>query len=291
MRLDDLTAIDESARRDRMASKELAEGLTDVGEAGAFNRRERQVYPDFTLVYHLLSFDAPGRLRLKVGLTGENPVADSITDIWPSANWYEREVYDLFGVRFEGHPNLRRLIMPHDWEGHPLRKSYPGRATEMPPYTLADARKHQPLDGAVFAKKAIGEEQLVLNIGPSHVSTHGLLRYIVSLNGEEITGIDLDIGYHHRGVEKIGERQTWHQFIPYCARVDYLAGAANDLPYVLAVETLADIKVPERAQVIRVLLSRALSLEQPSRLVRHLRPRRGGHDAQLLRLRRAGDDS
>ncbi len=259
-RLDDLTVIDESARRDRIPGKELAEGLTDIGEEGSFSRLPQQVYPDYTLVYHLLSFDAPGRLRLKVGLTGENPVADSITDIWPSANWYEREVYDLFGVRFEGHPNLRRIIMPHDWEGHPLRKSYPGRATEMPPYTLADAQKHQPLDGAFYAKKAIDEEQLVLNIGPSHVSTHGLLRYIVSLNGEEITGIDLDIGYHHRGVEKIGERQTWHQFIPYCARVDYLAGAANDLPYVLAVETLADIKVPERAQVIRVLLSELFRL-------------------------------
>jgi len=259
-RLDDLTAIDESARRDRMSSKELTEALTDVGEAGVSSHRARQAYPDFTLVYHLLSFEAPSRLRLKVDLTGENPVTDSITDIWPSANWYEREVFDLFGIRFEGHPNLRRLIMPHDWEGHPLRKSYPGRATQMPPYTLADARKHQPLDGAFFTKRGNAEDQFVLNIGPSHVSTHGLLRYIVTLNGEEITDLHLDIGYHHRGVEKIGERQTWHQFIPYCARVDYLAGAANDLPYVLAVETLADIKVPERAQVIRVLLSELFRL-------------------------------
>lgn len=230
-RLDDLTAIDESARRNR------------------------QEYPDYTLVYHLLSFEPASRLRLKVGLKGEAPVTQSVTDIWPSANWYEREVFDMFGVRFEGHPNLRRIIMPHHWEGHPLRKSHPGRATEMEPYTLADAQRLQPLDGGVYVQRHGREHELILNVGPHHVSTHGLMRYIVSLEGEEITELHMDIGYHHRAAEKIGERQTWNQFIPYTDRVDYLAGAANNLPYVLAVETLAGIEVPERAQVIRVMLS------------------------------------
>jgi len=265
-RLDDLTAIDESARRDRVWSTGFAGAVSDVGAAGRFGEKapSSDPNPDFTLVYHLLSFDAASRLRIEVGVSGESPVARSITDIWPSANWYEREVFDMFGIGFEGHPNLRRILMPHDWEGHPLRKSYPGRATEMPPYTFADAQRRQPLDAGIALradhKMADDEEKLVLNIGPHHVSTHGLLRCIVSLDGEEITGLDLDIGYHHRGVEKIGERQTWHQFIPYCARVDYLAGAANDLPYVLAVEALADIKVPERAQTIRVLLSELFRL-------------------------------
>jgi NADH dehydrogenase I D subunit len=230
-RLEDLTAIDESARR------------------------QRDSFPDYTMVYHLLSFDSASRVRLKVELHGQDPTTSSITDIWPSANWYEREVFDLMGIRFEGHPNLRRIIMPPDWEGHPLRKRHPGRATEMAPYTRKEAEKLQPLDGGVYVKSANGEHPLILNIGPHHVSTHGLLRYIASLKGEEIRALEMEIGYHHRGVEKIGERQTWHQFIPYLARVDYLAGAANDLPYLLAVENLADIKVPERAQVIRVMLS------------------------------------
>ncbi len=235
-RLDDLTAIDESARR------------------------QPDNFPDYTMVYHLLSFDSASRVRLKVPLHHQDPTTSSITDIWPSANWYEREVFDLMGIHFEGHPNLRRIIMPPDWEGHPLRKSHPGRATEMAPYTRKEAEKLQPLDGGVYVKSAHGEQPLILNIGPHHVGTHGLLRYIAALNGEKITGLELEIGYHHRAVDKIGERQTWHQFIPYLARVDYLAGAANDLPYLLAVENLAGIKVPERAQVIRVMLSELFRL-------------------------------
>jgi NADH dehydrogenase I D subunit len=235
-RLDDLTAIDESARR------------------------QRDKYPDYTMVYHLLSFDSASRVRVKVALNGQNPVTETITDIWHSANWYEREAFDLLGIGFNGHPDLRRIIMPDDWQGHPLRKSHPGRATEMAPYTRKEAEELQPLDGSLYVKSSDGEHQLILNIGPHHVSTHGLMRYIAALNGEEIISLEMDIGYHHRGVEKIGERQTWHQFIPYLARVDYLAGAANDLPYLMAVETLADITVPEKARVIRVMLSELFRL-------------------------------
>ena len=231
LRLDDLTAIDESARQ------------------------ARRGYPDHTLVYHLLAHDPPSRLRLKVDLTGRDPATQTVTDIWPSANWYEREVYDMFGIRFEGHPNLRRLLLPHDWEGHPLRKGYPGRATAMAPYTEADARKHQPLDAGVYVKQEDGEENFLLNLGPHHVGTHGLMRFVLSLHGEEVRELHMDVGYHHRGVEKIGEHQSWHQFIPYTDRVDYMGGAANNLSYLNSVETLAGIKVPDRAKFIRVMLS------------------------------------
>jgi NADH dehydrogenase I D subunit len=230
-RLEDLTAVDESARR------------------------EQHPHPDFTLVYHLLSFEDPSRIRVKTPLYGPHPAAPTLTGLWPGANWYEREVFDMFGIDFKGHPNLKRLIMPHDWKGHPLLKKYPGRATEMPPYTLADAKFHQPLDAGVFFRKSNGGQDLLLNLGPHHISTHGLMRFVLALDGEKISDLDMDIGYHHRGVEKIGERQSWHQFIPYTDRVDYMNGTANNLSYLTAVETLAGIRVPDRAQCIRVMLS------------------------------------
>lgn len=237
-RLEDLTAVDESARRR--------------------NRTENPA--GYTLVYSLLSFDTARRVRIKTPLGGENPSADSITGLWPSANWYEREVYDMFGIRFDGHPDLRRILMPDDWQGHPLQKGYLGRATEHGPYTRQDAVDRQPRDGGDFIPSSGSGGEMILNIGPHHVSTHGLMRYVATLDGEEITGLEMEIGYHHRGAEKIGERQTWHQFIPYSDRVDYLAGAANNLPYVMAVEKLAGIAVPDRAQFIRVMISELFRL-------------------------------
>jgi len=243
-RLDDLTAIDESARRRR--HPECIEGPVCDREVGL---------SDFTMVYHLLSMDSAKRLRIKTGLRGDRPVAPTVTGIWPSADWYEREAYDMFGIRFDGHPDLRRILMPPDWEGHPLLKSHPYRATEMPPYTRLDAEVHRSLDASYLVEGAERKDTILLNYGPQHLGTHGVIRFVLALRGEQITDVGTDIGYHHRAAEKIGERQSWHQYIPYTDRVDYMNGVGNNLAYLGSVETLAGIKVPDRAKYIRVMLA------------------------------------
>ncbi len=248
--------------------------LTAIDE----RNREGARRGDFTLVYHLLSYDANEDVRLKVALDGEYPHVGTVSDIWPSADWYEREVFDMFGIRFDGHPRLHRILMPPDWEGHPLRKEHPARATEMGPYHLPEEELSAHEEALRFrpeewgwtgddwattqaqdpsnAREVAGDggDFLFLNLGPNHPGTHGILRLVLKLDGERIVDVVPDIGFHHRGAEKMGERQTFHTYIPYTDRIDYLAGVNNNLAYLLAVEKLTGTEVPQRAQVIRVML-------------------------------------
>jgi NADH-quinone oxidoreductase subunit C/D len=235
--------------------------LTAVDERVRSNRREMPD-TDFTVVYHLLSYDRNEDLRIKVPLKGEFPAVQSVVDIWPCANWYEREVWDMFGIGFEGHQHLRRILMPPYWEGHPLRKEHPARATEMEPFHMPEARAVSEENQLQFRPEVWGltpagpdSDYMFLNLGPQHPGTHGLLRIVLQLDGEEIVDAVPDIGYHHRGAEKMGERQSWHTYIPYTDRIDYLGGVMNNLPYVLAVEKLAGIEVPNKVKVVRVMMA------------------------------------
>ena len=243
--------------------------LLDLQAVDERMRRHREGLPaaDFTLFYHLLSIERcgpqeSGQVRIKVALQGEYPTVNSIVGLYTNANWYEREVWDLFGIRFDGHPNLQRILLPRYWDGHPGRKDYPARATEFDPYLLTAARQDEEQAALEFKPEEWGmkrgteeEDFMFLNLGPNHPSSHGAFRIILQLDGEEILDAVSEIGYHHRGAEKMAERQSWHSFIPYTDRIDYLGGVMNNLPYVLAVEKLAGIEVPDRVKTIRVMMA------------------------------------
>ena len=237
--LADLWAVDETARARR-------DGLPRSG---------------VTVASHLVSPERNADVRLKVACEAHAPRTQTVAGVYPNADWYEREAFDMLGVTYEGREQPLRILMPPTWEGHPLRKAHHSRATEKPPYTMTAETFRREEDAARFHPEAFGlpterdgVEMMVLNFGPHHPATHGVFRIMLGLAGEEIVWAWPDIGYHHRGAEKIAERQTWHGFIPYCDRVDYLGGVTHELPYLMAVERLAGIQVPERACVIRVML-------------------------------------
>lgn len=227
-------------------------------------REHRDGLPDsdFTVVYQLMSFRNRTDIRIKVALDESDCAVPTIISIWPNANWYEREAWDMYGIEFTGHPNLARILLPPTWEGHALRKDHPARATELPPFKMTEERQDAEQEALRFRPEDWGmvrknehTEFMFLNLGPNHPSVHGVFRIVLQLDGEVIEDAVPEIGYHHRGAEKMGERQTWHTYIPYTDRIDYLAGVMNNLPYVMAVEAMAGIEVPDRARVIRIMLA------------------------------------
>ncbi|BBI01139.1 bifunctional NADH:ubiquinone oxidoreductase subunit C/D [Buchnera aphidicola (Nipponaphis monzeni)] len=217
---------------------------------------------DFSVFYHLISLNRNKDVLLKVFLSNNDLRLPTITNIFPNANWYECETWEMFGIVFTNHPYLRHIIMPKWWEGFPLRKDYPARATEFDPYILTKTKEDSEMESLKFKpelwgmkKKGLNSDYMFLNLGPNHPSSHGVFRIILQLDGDKIVDCVPDIGYHHRGAEKMAERQSWHSFIPYTDRIEYLGGCVNEMPYILAVEKLAGILVSERIKFIRVMLS------------------------------------
>ena len=224
----------------------------------------------FTVLYQLYRF--PGFLRLRLAVdVGENEALDSAVPVYRSADWAEREAFDMFGVRFEGHPGLCRIYMPDEFEGHPLRKDFPleGRVESEAPrnygpgsYSLqAQERlsperedRHPSMDTSP-GNPARGIKEIDLNMGPQHPSTHGVLRLKLAVDNEVVLRVVPVLGYLHRGMEKLWENLTYTQIVPLTDRLDYIAALSNNLGFVLAVEKLAGIEVPRRARYIRVVLA------------------------------------
>lgn len=240
----------------------------------------------FEVVAHLEAMASGQQLAIRTTCPRDDARVPSVTPLWPTANWHEREAWDLMGVRFEGHPDLRRILLREDWVGHPLRKDYvdrrlprqrqtregydPGRlnttafdveegtgatdGTATPAPERAGGAARQVLDVPdTYAPRT--PSGVTVNMGPQHPSTHGVLRLVVEIDGEKVLRCDPDIGFLHRCFEKIAEGLPFPSVIPYTDRTDYLAAMTNELAYALAVEELFGIEVPPKAQALRVLVA------------------------------------
>ncbi len=175
---------------------------------------------------------------------------DSVTSVYKAADWHERETYDMLGIKFKGHPNLRRLFNPSTFEGHPLRKGYP-----LDKEQDFDEDKEMALDKNALEpyELASGETLMHMNIGPQHPSMHGVLRVRILASEEIVHAAYPVLGYLHRGIEKIAENMSYTQFVPYVDRLDYVSAMMNEAGYIGAVEKLMGINAPERAQYLRVI--------------------------------------
>ncbi|KTG09915.1 NADH-quinone oxidoreductase subunit C [Haloprofundus marisrubri] len=229
-----------------------------------------QEYEDrYESIYHLKRYDDPTReVSVVVPTAKDEPVSQTAEPVFRTADWHEREAYDLVGIEYDGHPDPRRILLPETWQGHPLSRDY---NQERPQIVRYDERSN-PLesdrrvtDDAQSAEiSGDGTDTLLLNIGPHHPATHGVLHLCVTLDGEQVVDVDPDIGYIHRCEEQMCQSGTYrYQIMPYPDRWDWGgAGLLNEWAYARVAEDLATIDVPEYAQVVRTMaaeLSRMLS--------------------------------
>ncbi len=214
------------------------------------------------VIYHLESTATGKRVCLKTVTTDrENPLLPSVTDLWNVANIYEREVFDFYGIKFTGHPDMRRVFMREDWVGYPFRKddetekNNPLRMTNEP---LADDTEMLTLeaDGTVKStrREIFKDGDYVVNIGPQHPSTHGVLHFRVALEGERIKKIDPILGYIHRGVEKLNESLTYPQTLALTDRLDYLGAMQSRHALCMCIEKAMGVEVSDRVKVIRTIM-------------------------------------
>jgi NADH-quinone oxidoreductase subunit C/D len=215
-------------------------------------------------VIYLLSSstDVSKEIVLKTSTSNRvNPLLYSITDLFETAHFNEREVFALYGIRFINNPDMRKFLLNDDWNGFPFRKDYDA-SPELNPLSLESKeiidiapRIMETADGLVEETVNIfDEDDYIINIGPQHPSTHGVMHFRTALDGEIVKKIDIHSGYIHRGIEKLSESLTYPQILHFTDRLDYLSANINRHGLCMCVEKAAEIEVPERAQYIRTIM-------------------------------------
>ena len=223
--------------------------------------------PELGVVYHLRSTVHGHSLVVKTATAErENPELASVVPFWAAANLNEREIFDFFGIRFINHPDMRRLFLRNDWVGYPLRKDYnadpavnPVRleseeTIDVAPTYEAHIEESGDIDIEEKENVLFGDEEYVVNIGPQHPATHGVLRFRVQLDGEIVKKVDVNCGYIHRGIEKLCESLTYPQTLALTDRLDYLSAHQNRHALCLCIEEALGIEVPERVKYIRTIM-------------------------------------
>ena len=198
----------------------------------------------------------------------KDPYIHTVSDIWKVANFQEREVYDFFGIKFINHPDMRRMFLRNDWVGHPLRKDYDADPQKNPirlndevneddtvSYVQDEKGKIKKVPGKVFE-----ENDYVVNFGPQHPSTHGVMRMRAGVDGETITKVDMMSGYIHRGIEKLSEGLGYPQILHFTDRMDYMSAHQNRHCLCMCIEKALGLEVPRRAQVIRVMMDELMRI-------------------------------
>ena len=214
-------------------------------------------------IYYLMSTATNEEVAVRVQTTDrEKPMLHSVSDVWTIAEIYEREVYDFFGIIFIGNQDMRRLFLNIDWKGFPLRKDYDADP-EINPVSIENERQTdftdvytEGADGKVVKgqRRIFQEDDFVVNIGPQHPATHGVLRFRTAIDGETIKKIDIYLGYIHRGVEKLCENLTYPQTLHFMDRLDYFSAHNYHHGLCMTIEKAAGIEISRRAQVIRVMM-------------------------------------
>ncbi|MCY4321121.1 MAG: NADH dehydrogenase (quinone) subunit D [Bdellovibrionaceae bacterium] len=221
-------------------------------------------YPEkeqaFEVCYELLSSKNMSRLRIKI-LVNEEDQIPTAQFVYPTADWFEREIYDMYGLKFKNHPNMKRILTHHQFKGYPLRKDYPADLQQHLSEPLEFCMDNEP-DGTAPDDK--GKDLIPLNIGPSHPATHGTLRIMALMDGEKVHRANVEIGYLHRCFEKMAEEHPYNQVIPYTDRLNYCSSPMNNVGYCKAVEEMLGVDIPPKAQAMRIILC------ELSRIIDHI---------------------